>query len=456
MITSQAPSNHAFNWGMVLTHELAHVFAIQLSRSRVPRWFTEGLSELETARLRPEWTRHDDAALYGACGAGELPPLVVAVERVRDRARRRGGARLRARGGGGRLSRAPLRLPGAARRRWRRSAAASATPSCSSKMAGTVGGRAGARVSRRARRAASRATTSSICRRSRASLRGRPARRAGHRAQLGRSGPGALRAADLDEAKKALDRARALPQPSADDQADALFLAGEIALAQRDADAAVAAFEGLLDAGAPPRDGYEVRVRLALAEIKRKHAAAAEAHLRRAIELDPIARRAARPARGDVQATRSASPIGSRSSRRRCASTRRRDRVAKEAVLGAAKAGRSARVTELGPIAIFIDPANPDLHAALGRALAATGKAAAGAAAFERALVFGPQSPALLHLELADPLRHARRPEPRRRPPRRRRQRRSLTLTGRPRRSASVSVKVVPSPGALSTSIWPP
>ena len=61
---------------MVLTHELAHVFAIQLSRSRVPRWFTEGLSELETARLRPEWTRHDDAALYAALRRGELPTLL--------------------------------------------------------------------------------------------------------------------------------------------------------------------------------------------------------------------------------------------------------------------------------------------------------------------------------------------------------------------------------------------
>ena len=77
------------------------------------------------------------------------------------------------------------------------------------------------------------------------------------------------------------------------------------------------------------------------------------------------------------------------------------DRVAKEVVLGEAKAGRSARVAELAPIAIFIDPANADLHAALGRALAATGKTAAGAAALERALLFGPQSPALLHLELA-------------------------------------------------------
>ena len=75
--------------------------------------------------------------------------------------------------------------------------------------------------------------------------------------------------------------------------------------------------------------------------------------------------------------------------------------TSKEAVLGAAKAGRSARVTELAPIAIFIDPSNPDLHAAYGRALAASGKTSAGAAALERALLFGPAAPALVHLELA-------------------------------------------------------
>src|SRR5678816_2444732 len=76
VITSLAPSNHAFNWGMVLAHELAHVFAIELSRSRVPRWFTEGLSEVETMRARPEWERHDDVALWGAWRRGELPALV--------------------------------------------------------------------------------------------------------------------------------------------------------------------------------------------------------------------------------------------------------------------------------------------------------------------------------------------------------------------------------------------
>ena len=156
-----------------------------------------------------------------------------AVERVRDRAGRRGGARLRARGGGRRLSRAPLRLPGAPRR------AGGLRPRRVRIRGAQEDDGAVARMRSNASfapswRAASRATTSNICRRSRCvppPCRPRP-RVPAARATGPRGGLGALRAGDLDEAKKALDRARALPQPSADEQADALFLAGEIALAQ--------------------------------------------------------------------------------------------------------------------------------------------------------------------------------------------------------------------------------
>ena len=270
-------------------------------------------------------------------------------------------------------------------------------------------------------------------------------------------GLGALRTGDVDEAKKALERARAVPQPSADDQADTLFLAGEIALARRDADAAVAAFEGLLDVGSPPRDGYDVRVRLGLAEIHRKRPAAAEAHLRRAVELDPSrVEPHALLAEMYKSQQRTADRLVELAAAIRL--DPQTDRVAKEVVLGEAKAGRSARVTELAPIAIFIDPANADLHAALGRALAATGKTAAGAAALERALLFGPQSPALLHLELAtlyDTLGDRKRAAG---------HRAAAGATGGAGadfcRSASptgsVSVNVVPAPGGLATSIWPP
>ena len=72
VVTAQSPAGGRFNWGMALWHELGHVFSIQLSRSRVPRWFTEGLSEYETARVRPEWTRHTHAELYRALEEGKL------------------------------------------------------------------------------------------------------------------------------------------------------------------------------------------------------------------------------------------------------------------------------------------------------------------------------------------------------------------------------------------------
>ncbi len=66
VVTGRSPAQGDFNWALMLWHELSHVFALQLSRSRVPRWFTEGLSEWETAHARPEWVRRTHAELYAA------------------------------------------------------------------------------------------------------------------------------------------------------------------------------------------------------------------------------------------------------------------------------------------------------------------------------------------------------------------------------------------------------
>jgi tetratricopeptide (TPR) repeat protein len=74
-LAAMSPRAEPFNWGNVLWHELAHVFAIQLSKSRVPRWFTEGLSEYETIVRRPEWQREDDPSLYAALENGRIPPI---------------------------------------------------------------------------------------------------------------------------------------------------------------------------------------------------------------------------------------------------------------------------------------------------------------------------------------------------------------------------------------------
>ncbi|MBP9114230.1 MAG: hypothetical protein KBF88_15565, partial [Polyangiaceae bacterium] len=73
MIAAISPSAEPFNWGNVLWHELGHVFAIQMSKNHVPRWFTEGLSEYETIARRPEWQREMDRDLYLALRRGSLP-----------------------------------------------------------------------------------------------------------------------------------------------------------------------------------------------------------------------------------------------------------------------------------------------------------------------------------------------------------------------------------------------
>ncbi|MSP58930.1 MAG: tetratricopeptide repeat protein [Myxococcales bacterium] len=72
VVTGRSPAEGKFNWGMMLWHEIGHVFSIQLSRARVPRWFTEGLAEYETERRNPEWRRHTHAELFAALQGGRL------------------------------------------------------------------------------------------------------------------------------------------------------------------------------------------------------------------------------------------------------------------------------------------------------------------------------------------------------------------------------------------------
>jgi cellulose synthase operon protein C len=401
---------------MVLAHELAHVFAIELSRSRVPRWFTEGLSEVETTHARPEWARHDDVELWGAWRRGELPSLVDlsnAFLEARDaesatRAyahaalavdfleRRFGFARLRAalvdwgRGarGPGVLERL-AGMPAAALERAFRDDLAARWTRFDAQFVPT-------QTLRRPRVDAERAT------------RDAP-RDAAAEARLGLA---AFAAGDRPAARAALGRARALPAGPPATQAAVFFLAGEIALGAQDAEAAAAAFTGVLGLG-PAFDGYDVRVRLALAELHRGDLAATETHLRRAVAFDEtrvephalLAELFAQHGRDADRATELEAALALEPQN----ATR-----AKELSLASARAGRSARTVWATEIAIFIDPADPDLHAAQARALAATGQPAAAAKAFERALLFAPvDAPAIhralfdLYTRLGDPTRAA-------------------------------------------------
>ena len=320
IITSQAPTNHAFNWGMVLTHELAHVFAIEQSRQRVPRWFTEGLSELETARVRPEWARHDDVPLYGALKRGDLPPLAelsnafVNARTADDATRAYAQATLAVEFLERRFGFAAIRNALLAYGHGERGAA----------VLEKVTGMPAAALD-----AAFRADLTGKLARYDAqylpseSLRGAPIATARSAHDEAARGLAALAAGDLEGARRALARARAglLPHPSPDGEADTLFLAAEIALARRDADAAIAALRGLLSLGPSPRDGYDVQVRLGLAESTARISSPPRPTFG---TRSTSCRRGSSPALfwPSSTATSSASPIGWPRSRGRCSSIR--------------------------------------------------------------------------------------------------------------------------------------
>ena len=60
-----------FNWAPTLWHELAHVMTLQLSKQRVPRWLTEGISTYEEKLGSPAWGREGELSFVAAYGQGE-------------------------------------------------------------------------------------------------------------------------------------------------------------------------------------------------------------------------------------------------------------------------------------------------------------------------------------------------------------------------------------------------
>jgi len=64
-----------FSWAATLWHEMAHVISLQMSNNRVPRWLSEGMSQFEERRARPEWGREMEIPFVQALDAGKLLKL---------------------------------------------------------------------------------------------------------------------------------------------------------------------------------------------------------------------------------------------------------------------------------------------------------------------------------------------------------------------------------------------
>lgn len=90
VITMDSPKARepgTFSWQATLWHEIAHVFSLQASNYRVPRWLTEGISVFEEHRYNKAWGR--ELALEFATAFSEnrtfgVKGLPTAFQRPRD------------------------------------------------------------------------------------------------------------------------------------------------------------------------------------------------------------------------------------------------------------------------------------------------------------------------------------------------------------------------------------
>jgi cellulose synthase operon protein C len=65
-----------FHWASTMWHELSHVYVIAMTKSRTPRWFTEGLAVFEeTANGHPDWGDRLDPEAINAIKEKKLLPI---------------------------------------------------------------------------------------------------------------------------------------------------------------------------------------------------------------------------------------------------------------------------------------------------------------------------------------------------------------------------------------------
>jgi tetratricopeptide (TPR) repeat protein len=394
VVTALSPRGGPFNWGNIVWHELAHVFHIQQSRNRVPRWFTEGLAEYETIVARPEWRREDDAALWIALDAGTLPPLrdmntaFTHARRASDvltayYASSQVVVYLVDRFG---FEKVPRML-----RAW---GEGKQTPEVVSSVLGVSIDELDRdfRAHTRQRLAARRAHFDIDP----ARFRDLPALRASAAARPADAGAraafavGLAASGEVDAAKRVAGEALGLDarEPTAH------FLLAELTLGAGDARGALEHARAVLAAG---RDGYDLRLLAARAALRTRDAPEARRHLEAATRLDadrPEAwqglRQLARDTGDDALLT---------ACLERLARIDQHDRETYAALAERlAAAGRWADLVGHGEAALFVDPARSEHHRLLGEAYARTGRAREGLVELDQALRLAPERPALVQI----------------------------------------------------------
>ncbi|MGA3189830.1 MAG: hypothetical protein ABSF22_22210 [Bryobacteraceae bacterium] len=65
----------SFHWASTMWHELSHVYVLNMTHSRVPRWFTEGLAVYEETAASPDWGDRLDPDAIEAIKTKKLLPI---------------------------------------------------------------------------------------------------------------------------------------------------------------------------------------------------------------------------------------------------------------------------------------------------------------------------------------------------------------------------------------------
>jgi tetratricopeptide (TPR) repeat protein len=75
MDSPRARAPGTFSWQATLWHEMAHVITLQMSKQRVPRWLTEGISVYEETQAKPAWGRDMEVPFAMALERGQVLKL---------------------------------------------------------------------------------------------------------------------------------------------------------------------------------------------------------------------------------------------------------------------------------------------------------------------------------------------------------------------------------------------
>src|SRR4029078_1498732 len=73
--SSAAHPGHDVNWHSVLYHEFCHVVTLQMTRNKMPRWLSEGISVYEEEQANPTWGQRMNPKYREMVLGGELTPI---------------------------------------------------------------------------------------------------------------------------------------------------------------------------------------------------------------------------------------------------------------------------------------------------------------------------------------------------------------------------------------------